>query len=77
MPEKIIINNQTSLSTPEILRRVAHIADDGKKSGSGSESQYCYVSVFEDNVAIRCIKNKGESFTFNSYTLNTKEDLES
>lgn len=73
MAEKIIIKNQTGLSTSEILRRVATITDDGHKSGGGEKSQYCYVSVFSDNVAVRCNKNKGDSFTFHSYQLNIEE----
>ena len=53
---KIIVNNLSSLSDAEALRRCATVMEHGRISNNGL--QYCYVVTFPDDVCVASDLNK-------------------
>lgn len=56
MKSKIIIENRTSLSDAEALRRVEQVVREGRISNNGKS--YCYCSRFGDDVFVSAFTNK-------------------
>ena len=53
---RLIIENRSSLSDAECLGRVQTIIDGGRVSNDGK--QYCYYSVFNDDIGVATFLNK-------------------
>jgi len=58
MSEKLIIENRTNLTMQEVLHYVMEVIRRGKISETSEGKQYCFVSIFDNNITIYASKNK-------------------
>lgn len=64
---KLIIRNYTDLSDLEILNRVMSVVQNGKISTTSRGPQYCFISLFKDNIVVGVSKSKTGTETFYVY----------
>lgn len=58
-PNRLIIENRTSLSDQAALEKVIAVVKMGKISQHGKNDGYCFHTSFEDGTEVWTAKNKG------------------
>ena len=64
---KLIINVDDSMSDEDALKYVSRVVGDGKVSGAGKASQYCYHTSWPSGVHVSCMLTRTGSFSFSVY----------